>query len=192
MRFARAAVSNLASEKIPQLGGRNFPLLNSLLPLDGAWEVGFDPKWGGPKQITFDSLDDWTRRMEDGIKFYSGTAVYQKSFAVSETNLIVSQKYFLDLGDVKNLARVRLNGRDCGIAWCSPWRVDISGAIVSGTNQLEIEVANLWPNRLIGDLSLPAEKRFTWTTRNPFKKDSPLLPSGLLGPVRLLTESGQN
>ena len=90
---------------------------------------------------------------------------------------------FLDLGAVKNVARVELNGHDLGVLWCAPWRVDATGAWQTGTNRLVIEVANLWPNRLIGDLSLPVDKRFAWTTWNPFKPDSPLLPSGLLGPV---------
>jgi hypothetical protein len=99
------------------------------------------------------------------------------------------REYFLDLGVVKNLARVSLNGRDLGVVWCSPWRVDVSGAIKPGVNNLTIEVANLWPNRLIGDQSLPPEKRFTWTTLNPYQKNSPLLPSGLLGPVVLLQTS---
>ncbi len=171
------------------MASRNFPVLHPLLTLEGPWDVSFDPKWGGPEKITFDTLKDWSQRAEDGIKFYSGTAVYRKAFTVSEESFKPGQKYYLDLGNVKNLARVRLNGRDCGVAWCLPWRVEASGAIVSGRNQLEIEVANLWPNRLIGDQSLPEEKRFTWTTRNPFKKDSPLLPSGLLGPVRVMSNA---
>jgi len=89
---------------------------------------------------------------------------------------------------VKNLARVRLNGQDCGVAWCPPWRVELTGTITNGTNALEIEVANLWPNRLIRDQSLPKSERLTWTTHNPYTKDSPLLPSGLLGPVTLHAE----
>jgi hypothetical protein len=76
-----------------------------------------------------------------------------------------------------------------GVAWCAPWRVEITGAAHAGGNELEIEVANLWPNRLIGDLSLPPEQRYTWTTLNPYQKNSPLLPSGLLGPVKVLAES---
>ena len=88
---------------------------------------------------------------------------------------------------VKTLARVRLNGRDLGVVWCYPWRVNISEAIRARDNQLEIEVANLWPNRLIGDQSLPAEKRFTWVSINRFNSHSPLMPSGLLGPVSILT-----
>jgi hypothetical protein len=156
--------------------------------ISGSWEVSFDPRWGGPENITFDSLADWSQRPEDGIKFYSGTAVYRKSFEVPSPGPLAGQKYFLELGVVKNLARIKLNGRDLGVVWCAPWRVETGDALKAGINQLEIEVANLWPNRLIGDLSLPAEKRFAWTTRNPFKKNSPLLPSGLLGPVRLFSQ----
>ena len=165
---------------------QNFPPLKSVVELAGAWQVSFDPRWGGPENITFDSLGDWSKRPEDGIKYYSGTAVYRKTFELPSSGPLSGPKYFLELGNVKNLARVKLNGRELGLVWCAPWRVATGGALKVGTNQLEVEVANLWPNRLIGDLSLPTEKRYAWTTRNPFKKDSPLLPSGLLGPVSIL------
>ena len=157
------------------------------MTLSGAWEVSFDPKWGGPVKIIFDSLDDWSQRAEAGIKYYSGKAVYRKTFTLPDESRVAGQKCLLDLGVVKNLARVRLNGRDLGVVWCSPWRVEACRAIRPGKNNLEIEVANLWPNRLIGDRTLPAEKQFTSTTYNPYKKDSPLLPSGLLGPVTFTT-----
>ena len=153
----------------------------------GPWEVSFDPHWGGPESVTFDSLADWTGRAEPGIKYYSGKAVYRKTIPVSPAAITPGGKYYLDLGVVKNLARVRLNGRDLGVVWCYPWRVNISDAIQTGDNHLEVEVANLWPNRLIGDQTLPPEKRFTWVSRNPFNSHSPLLPSGLLGPVTILT-----
>ena len=159
------------------------------------WEVAFDPKWGGPERITFQTLEDWSKRPEDGIRFYSGTATYRKTFrwegSTPDTRLrsgrrhAASERFSIDLGTVKNLAQVRLNGQDLGVVWCSPWRVDITGALRDGENQLEIKVANLWPNRLIGDQSLPPEQRLTSTTWNPFKKDSQLLASGLLGPVTL-------
>lgn len=86
------------------------------------------------------------------------------------------------------MARVRLNGKDLGVVWTPPMRVDATDALREGENELEIEVANLWPNRLIGDQALPEEKRISWTTWNPYKKDSPLLPSGILGPVTILRE----
>jgi hypothetical protein len=179
------------SAPLTKANAQNFLPLHPIVELNGAWQVRFDPRWGGPENITFDSLVDWSKRPEDGIKFYSGTAVYRKMFEVPSPGPSSGQKYFLELGEVKNLARVKLNGRDLGVIWCAPWRVETGDALKAGTNQLEIEVANLWPNRLIGDLSLPVEKRFAWTTRNPFKKDSPLLPSGLLGPVNLVTKADQ-
>ena len=83
------------------------------------------------------------------------------------------------------MAQVKLNGRDLGILWKPPFRADVTGALRPGANTLEIRVANLWPNRLIGDAALPASERFTWSSWHPFTKDTPLLKSGLLGPVRL-------
>ena len=165
------------------------------IPLPGPWEVSFDPKWGGPEKITFQKLEDWSKRAEDGIKFYSGLATYRKNFDLPPGTIIlipgtsIPRRLFLDLGTVKNLARVRLNGHELGVVWCAPWRVDITSAVQPKDNALEITVANLWPNRLIGDQSLPSEKRFTSTTWNPYKKDSHLLESGLLGPVTFQTTS---
>jgi hypothetical protein len=95
---------------------------------------------------------------------------------------------YLDLGKVRNLARVRLNGRELGVKWCAPWRVEIAGIAQQRKNTLEIEVANLWPNRLIGDSALPESQRFTSTTWNPFTPETPLLESGLLGPVTVQVE----
>jgi len=191
MRFEPAQSFFVIFRKPPgknRAAGRNFPSANRAGELAGPWEVAFDPKWGGPEKVTFQTLDDWSKRPEDGIKYYSGTAVYRKVFDLPPQ--VRSQKsegggLYLDLGVVKNLAQVRLNGRDLGVVWCAPWRVEITGAVKATDNQLEITVVNLWPNRLIGDQWLPAEKRLTWTTWNPFTKDTPLLESGLLGPVTL-------
>jgi len=142
----------------------NFPCSQIVAELSGSWEVAFDPKWGGPERVTFDTLQDWSKRPEDGIRFYSGTAVYRKSFDAPKVPR--GQRMYLDLGTVKNLARVRLNGHDLGVVWCAPWRVEITGAVKPTGNQLEIDVANLWPNRLIGDQSLPAAKR-RYSTERP-------------------------
>ncbi|MCI0492545.1 MAG: glycosyl transferase family 2, partial [Planctomycetes bacterium] len=152
----------------------------------GPWEVSFDPQWGGPAQVTFDQLDDWSKRPEHGIRYYSGKATYRKTFdfpppATRESSV------FVDLGTVKNVAAVRLNGRDLGIVWCAPWRVDVTDAIKPKDNALEIGVINLWPNRLIGDADQPPEKRFTKSNVPSFKSDTSLLPSGLLGPVTIYT-----
>lgn len=167
-------------------GFQNSHPARELGQLMGPWVVAFDPKWGGPERVTFDTLQDWSKRPEDGIRFYSGVALYRTVF--DAPNLPHGQRIYMNLGVVKNLARVRLNGQDLGVVWCAPWRVDITRAVKAKDNQLEIAVANLWPNRLIGDQSLPAAQRLAWTTWNPFKKDSSLLESGLLGPVTLVTE----
>jgi hypothetical protein len=155
--------------------------------LAGPWQVSFDPRWGGPANATFEKLEDWTKRPEQGIRYYSGTAVYHKVFdlppaAAAGTE---SKRLFLDLGTVKELAEVRLNGQSRGVVWCPPWRVDVTGAVRERDNRLEIEVVNFWPNRLIGDADVPPERRRTATNITKFTADSPLMESGLLGPVSL-------
>lgn len=169
----------------PRIKGLNFPPLHSFDEMKGDWRVSFDPKWGGPKQTTFSQLEDWSKNSKPGIRYYSGKATYRKSFVVPATR--AKAPIYLDLGTVKDLAQVRVNGRDMGTLWCAPWQVDISRAVRPGENQLEVTVANLWPNRLIGDQALPLEQRLTSTTWNPFKPTDPLLPSGLLGPVTIQT-----
>ncbi|HEY3322856.1 MAG TPA: glycosyl hydrolase [Planctomycetota bacterium] len=162
----------------------NYPKITPHTELSGAWEVSFDPKWGGPEKVAFDSLVDWTKRPEDGIKYYSGTAVYRKQFKLAAMPA-AGQKFLLDLGEVHEEAVVKLNGTDLGVVWTKPARVDITGAARLGANDLEITVVNLWPNRLIGDAGLPPEKRLTETNIRKFTKATPLFPSGLLGPVTL-------
>ena len=165
---------------------RNFPVFTKRSQLSGPWQVRFDPKWGGPASVTFPTLIDWTARPESGIQHYSGTATYLKTFDTPESLDGSSHKtVYLDLGSVKELAAVRLNGRDLGVLWSKPFRVDISGLLKPSGNTLEVEVTNFWPNRLIGDASLDASKRFTKTNIRKFKPDSPLRSSGLLGPVTL-------
>ena len=199
--------------------GQNFSGLAEVSVLSGPWSVSFDPKWGGPAKITMENLDDWSLRPETGIKYYSGTAVYRKTFDLPESSPAMSKlssnatRIWLDLGTVKNIARVRLNRRDLGVIWCNPWRVDITAVLKPKGNALEIQVANLWPNRLIGDEQEPADAEYgkdgnlirwpEWLTNNEprpsagrltfatwkhFTKDSPLHPSGLLGPVTLRIE----
>jgi len=164
--------------------------------------VAFDPKWGGPEKVRFDQLVDWITRPEEGIKYYSGKAVYHKTFDFEQAGK--AERLFLDLGKVNNMARVKLNGKDLGIVWTTPWQVDITNAVKEKDNQLEIEVINLWPNRLIGDEAYADDgivdgkwpdwvlnkeprpsQRFTFTSWKHYSKDSPLLSSGLLGPVTI-------
>jgi hypothetical protein len=137
--------------------------------------------------VTFEKLDDWSKRPEPGIRYYSGKATYTKTFDLP--SLVTRHSLLLlDLGVVKNIAAVRLNGRDLGVVWCAPWRVNITEAVKPKNNVLEIVVINLWPNRLIGDAAQPPEKRFTKTNVPGINPDMPLLPSGLLGPVTIQTK----
>jgi len=168
-------------------GRTNADVLAPAGTVGGPWTVRFDPKWGGPSSVEFPELVDWRNRPEDGIKYYSGTATY---FNTVRVNARPGQRVFLDLGGVKEVAEVRVNGKAMGILWTRPYRVEITPAVREGENQLEIDVVNLWPNRMIGDGPLPPEKRFT-TTNIPIYYEHgrhTLLPSGLLGPVRVLAE----
>lgn len=159
----------------------------TILSLTAPWEVSFDPKWGGPEKVVFNALDDWTRRPEEGIKHYSGKATYRTTFDCDPAMAGDSQSSLsLSLGKVHAMASVSLNGKPLGVAWCAPWRVSVpAGFLRARGNKLEITVANLWINRLIGDAGLPPEKRLATTTWNPYKADSPLHESGLMGPVTL-------
>ena len=197
---------------------KNFPSRKEVATLKGAWKVQFDPVWGGPeKPVIFSSLTDWTTSKVDGIKYFSGTAVYKKPFALSKMALNDKQSLYLELGEVKHIARVYLNNRDLGVIWTAPWHVKIpEGVLKVGNNQLTIEVTNVWANRLIGDeqqppdcewipgyirggYSLkefpdwflkkgqrPSKGRYCFTTWNYFTKDSPLVSSGLLGPIQII------
>lgn len=126
---------------------------NPVVEMSGSWDVSFDPKWGGPKHIKFDKLDDWIKRPEENIRYYSGTAIYTKHFNLATLpSGNESSKLYLELGVVHNLARVTLNGRELGVIWCAPWHMEIPRELLNkGGNQLSISVVNTWANRLIGD-----------------------------------------
>lgn len=145
--------------------------------LEGPWTVHF------PDPVTFEKLVSWTERPEEKVKYFSGTATYSREFDLPA--LPAGRVLSLDLGRVKEIAEVRLNGKDLGILWKPPFAVDITEAVRPGRNTLEVRVTNLWPNRLIGDQRLPPEQRTTRTNVTKFKANSPLMESGLLGPVTL-------
>jgi hypothetical protein len=170
--------------------GANFPTYMPVHDLSTPWQVAFDPAWGGPAEVTFTELTDWTQHSSDGIRHYAGTAVYRTAFALPPELLEAGHGYALDLGDVREVAAVRLNGHDMGVLWTPPFRVDVTAELTAGENVLEVRVVNNWPNRLIGDAALPEDERFTKTNVTKFTPDMPLTPSGLLGPVRLLQRSG--
>jgi hypothetical protein len=163
---------------------QNFSEASPVVALTNSWQVSFDPKWGGPEYVEFAQLTDWTTNADEGIKFYSGTAVYRTKFDLSASALSAAkEKIFLDLGKVCDVATVRLNGKELGTLWTPPWSVDISAAAKVGSNSLEIAVVNPWNNRLVGDANLPAERRLTSLSASTVKPGAPLQSAGLLGPV---------
>ncbi len=155
------------------------------LPIEGPWEVHFPPGWGAPETASFPELISWTESAVSAIKYFSGTATYRKEFQVP-VDFPHWMRVYLDLGNVQELADITFNGSNLGVAWIAPYRVEITKLLKRGKNLLEIDVTNLWPNRLIGDQFLPEEKRYTQTNIKKFTKQSPLRVSGLLGPVRLV------
>lgn len=157
-----------------------------LLAVDGPWNVSFQSNRGAPASATFDKLVSYTENGDAGIKYFSGTAVYTKTITVPANAIAKGAHTWLDLGDVKNLAEVMVNGKSLGVTWKKPFRVDITSALKPGENKLQIKVINLWPNRLIGDAQPGVTNKITYTAMPFYKTDSPLLPSGLLGPVRVL------
>jgi hypothetical protein len=177
----------------------------------GPWAVVFPEGRGAPAQATFERLISWPEHADAGIKYFSGTAVYRKTVTIPAERLGANRILELDLGRVQVIAEVRLNGKDLGILWKAPFRVNVTGAAKAGDNELEVRVTNLWPNRLIGDEQYPDDcewndialkrwpdwmvkgenrpvpQRVTFTTWKHWHKDSPLQPSGLIGPVVLRT-----
>ena len=162
------------------------PSLPAPMEITGPWTLDFPPKWGAPAQVTLDRLISWTESPDTGVKYFSGTATYHTSVTVPADLLGNGRRVYLDLGEVKNLAELSINGKALGILWKAPFRLDVTDAVKSGSNQVEIKLTNLWPNRIIGDLQVPEDQRLTWTSVSLYKKDSPLLPSGLFGPVQLI------
>ena len=169
-------------------GAKNWLDVKPAQELTGPWQVSFDPKWGGPaKPVTFAELTDWSKHADPGIRHYSGTAVYQRTFdAPPSASRAARPQFYLDLGELRELAEVRVNGKSLGIVWAPPFRVEITDTLKPTGNLLEVEVVNFWPNRIIGDDSQPAAKRLTKTNIRKLTKDTPLIPSGLFGPVRLM------
>jgi hypothetical protein len=191
--------------------------------IEGPWQLRFPPRSGAPEQVSLDRLAPWNENADAGVKYFSGTAVYSRTIDVPSALLAPGQLVYLDLGVVKNIAAVRLNGKSVGVLWKPPFRLQVGRALKPGANRLEIEVTNLWRNRLIGDEQAPADAewakpdicdfvkppvqagrplakvpawltngtprpasgRYAFATYNFFTRDTPLLDSGLLGPVVL-------
>lgn len=159
--------------------------------ISGPWKVNFPPNWGAPPSVVFDRLISWTESEDPGIKYFSGTATYQNSFNLDAGS--VKKKMILDLGEVRDVAEVFINGKSAGILWKKPYQADISQLVQPGTNDLKIEIVNLWVNRLTGDMLSDPKDRFCKTNQSYMKSevwpggDEPfrLQTAGLLGPVTL-------
>jgi hypothetical protein len=156
-----------------------------LATVDGPWKVSFQPDRGAPPTITLDKLASWSDSQDTGVKYFSGSGTYTKTIDVKADWLKKGSQVWIDLGDVKNLAEVTVNGKPLGIVWHAPYRVDATGALKPGANEVTIKVTNSWVNRLIGDQQPDATTKYTFTAVKPYKAKSPLLPSGLIGPVEL-------
>jgi hypothetical protein len=200
--------------------------LPAAMDLSTDWEVAFQPLRGAPEKVALEKLISWTEHADAGVKYFSGTGTYTKEIDVPAEMKGANRRVFLDLGVVKNVAEVKVNGKDLPLMWLPPFRADVTEFVRAGKNSLQVAVTNLWVNRLIGDeqepddlqwselksmpikppvevgrfltavpewindpASRPSKGRVTFTTFKFFKKDSPLLPSGLIGPVRL--EAGE-
>jgi len=177
--------------------------------IEGPWDLRFPPNWGAPERVTLPKLISWSDHSDPGVKYFSGTATYSRTINLPADMFGPNRRWYLDLGQVQVMAQVKLNDQDLGLCWKPPYRVEITEAAQAGANTLEIGVVNLWPNRMIGDEQLPEDcnrnsngtlrawpqwvldgkssptGRFTFTSWKLWKKDEPLLESGLLGPVIL-------
>lgn len=157
------------------------------VPISAPWEVHFDPAWGGPETVIFPELKSWLEFKDPGIKYYSGTATYVNSFDIDKKDYS-GARVFLDLGMVQELAVVKVNGTAFPASWMPPFRLDITEYLVGGTNELQIDVINQWPNRIIGDSQLPEGERYAKTNYLKFSlpgSEQFLRESGLIGPVKL-------
>ena len=166
------------------------PIAIKVATLTGPWNVAFQTGRGAPATITLNELVDWSKSDDPGVKYFSGMGTYTKSVQASPDWLRQGSRTWLDLGDVKNLAEVTVNGKDLGQTWHAPYRVDVTSALKPGSNQIQIKVVNAWVNRMIGD-EQPGATKITFADVKPYKANSPLLPSGLLGPVTLVREDTQ-
>ena len=155
--------------------------------VSGSWDLSFQPGRGAPDSITLSELSDWSGSSDPGVRYFSGIGTYTKTLQASPDWFRKGARLWIDLGDVKNLAEVTVNGKSLGQVWHSPYRVDATSALNPGANQITIRVVNAWVNRMIGD-EQPGATKITFADVKPYKANSPLLPSGLLGPVTVIRE----
>jgi hypothetical protein len=166
-----------------------------LTTLAGRWALNFPANWGAPASVQMPKLTSWTESTDAGVKYFSGTATYTKTVTAPASWFKPGQHVWIDLGKVRDLAEVKVNGKSAGLVWAPPYRVDVTAALKPGVNKLEIAVTNEWTNRQIGDRSLPPEKHILSTPPPPARPGGgggafgfvpPLPESGLLGDVTFI------
>jgi hypothetical protein len=152
------------------------------IDISADWDVSFNPDMGGPKSFRFEKLISWSDIDEKGIKYYSGSATYTRNFIVKEKVLSKGTEAYVNFGDIQEMARVFINGKDCGIVWTPPYKALITPYLKAGSNTITVQVTNTWNNRIVGDLTYPDDKAYTRTNiKNKFVKKNSLLNSGLIG-----------
>jgi hypothetical protein len=172
-----------SKQEVELAGSVNFPEYKELKEIQGPWEIRFTDPFDVSFFTHFEKPEDWSKSTDERIKYFSGTGIYKTEVDLEESE--IGQDIWLNLGDVRAIAGVRINGRDAGAVWTPPWRLNVSELLKAGNNTLEIEVANTWLNRLKGDALLDPEERKSWMALNVLNSDDPLQSSGLLGPVTL-------
>lgn len=166
----------------------NFPEPQVISTLNHKWEVQFENdsiKRGPAKPVIFNQLTDWSQNSDERIRHFSGTAVYTTTLTLDKKNK--DENLYLDLGELTAMAKVKINGIYVGGVWTAPYRVNVTGKLRSGKNKIEITVVNTWKNRLIGDYTLPEKNRIVRSENANLSAKSSLQPSGLLGPVQLIS-----
>lgn len=152
------------------------------------WQVDFPPQQGGTATLKMPALSSWSENSNSIVRYFSGTATYRKTINAPKSWFRQGASLKLDLGNVANIAEVSVNNKPLGILWKAPYRIDLANLLKPGRNNIEIKVTNGWINRMIGDKQ-PGAKSYSWSTYNPYKENSPLPPSGLLGPIQILSEN---
>jgi hypothetical protein len=163
----------------------------TITTVEGPWDLSFEADLGAPAHITMDKLSSWSESSDEGVKYFSGKGTYTKTIDVTADWFTKNAHLWLDLGDVKNLAQVTVNGKPLGIAWKPPYRIDITNALKPGKNTMEITVTDAWVNRIVGDRQPSVTRTYTFTSPKFYKADSKLVEAGLLGPVKIVRTGPQ-
>jgi hypothetical protein len=176
-----------------QTSSRNLPKItdSSIATVEGPWDLSFQADGGAPSKITLDKLASWSDNADEGVKYFSGTGTYAKTIQAPADWFKRGTRLSIDLGEVKNLAEISVNGKPLGIVWKTPYRVDVDEVLKPGANTVEIKVTNPWVNRIIGDRQPNVTKTYAFTSPKFYKADSKLVPSGLLGPVQIIRSTAE-